>query len=214
MARAHLDALMVALGIGRKKCVILDLDGTAVAGRAGRDRRAVRLGRRRSAARSPSIGLYFGLHEALLALEAARHSAGLRQQERRGDRPRALDVPGALPARAPADPGRLRHLAGQLERQGREHPLDRRGVGLSAGSLRVHRRPPGRARPGAPAAAGGGGLGRGPVRPAPPAAHRSAPATSQADRGGRRAHRTSSRRSWSASGCAPRPSTRPTTAPR
>ncbi len=27
MARAHVDALMTALGVGRKKCVIVDLDG-------------------------------------------------------------------------------------------------------------------------------------------------------------------------------------------
>ena len=68
VARAHIDALVAALGIGRKKCAIVDLDGTlwprvlAVSGGPF--------------AWEPSIsgvfsyiGLYFGLHEALLCLK-------------------------------------------------------------------------------------------------------------------------------------------------
>jgi FkbH-like protein len=68
MARRHIDALAAVLGIGRKKCVILDLDGTlwpAVLAETGSP-----------FAWTPEIsgmfsyvGLFFGLHEALLCLK-------------------------------------------------------------------------------------------------------------------------------------------------
>jgi FkbH-like protein len=68
MARAHVDALMVALGIGRKKCVILDLDGTLWPGVLAETGAPFAWTPEISGPFS-YIGLYFGLHEALLALK-------------------------------------------------------------------------------------------------------------------------------------------------
>ncbi len=68
MARVHFDALSVALGLDRKKCVILDLDGVMWPGVLAETGSPF--------AWSPDIsgqysyiGLYFGLHEALLSLK-------------------------------------------------------------------------------------------------------------------------------------------------
>jgi len=68
VARAHVDALAVALGIDRKKCVIVDLDGTLWPGVLAETGSPF--------AWDPAItgvfsyvGLYFGLHEALLCLK-------------------------------------------------------------------------------------------------------------------------------------------------
>jgi FkbH-like protein len=66
-ARAHLDALAVVLGLDAKKCVILDLDGTLWPGVLAETGAPF--------AWTPQdnphsyVGLYFGLHEALLALK-------------------------------------------------------------------------------------------------------------------------------------------------
>jgi FkbH-like protein len=67
MARAHLDALIVVLGIDAKKCVIVDLDGTLWPGVLAETGAPF--------AWTPQdnphsfVGLYFGLHEALLTLK-------------------------------------------------------------------------------------------------------------------------------------------------
>ena len=68
MARVHMDAISVALGLDRKKCVILDLDGVMWPGVLAETGSPF--------AWSPDIsgqfsyiGLYFGLHEALLSLK-------------------------------------------------------------------------------------------------------------------------------------------------
>jgi FkbH-like protein len=68
MARTHVDAILAATGLGRKKCVIVDLDGTLWPGVLAETGSPF--------AWSPDvsgpfsyIGLYFGLHEALLALK-------------------------------------------------------------------------------------------------------------------------------------------------
>jgi FkbH-like protein len=66
-ARAHLDALTVVLGIDAKKCVIVDLDGTLWPGVLAETGAPF--------AWTPQdnphsyVGLYFGLHEALLTLK-------------------------------------------------------------------------------------------------------------------------------------------------
>ncbi|HEY3950445.1 HAD-IIIC family phosphatase [Phenylobacterium sp.] len=66
-ARAHLDALAVVLGIDAKKCVIVDLDGTLWPGVLAETGAPF--------AWTPQdnphsyVGLYFGLHEALLTLK-------------------------------------------------------------------------------------------------------------------------------------------------
>jgi FkbH-like protein len=67
-ARAHLDALLVALGVGRKKCVILDLDGVLWPGVLAETGAPFAW---RADVSSPYsyIGLYFGLHDALLTLK-------------------------------------------------------------------------------------------------------------------------------------------------
>ena len=79
-----MDALAIVLGLDRKKCVIVDLDGVLWPGVLAETGSPF--------AWSPEIGgpnsyigLYFGIHEALRDAAPARHPAGLRQQERRGD---------------------------------------------------------------------------------------------------------------------------------
>ena len=64
----HIDALMTVLGIGRKKCVILDLDGTLWPGVLAETGSPFAWTPEISGAFS-YIGLYFGLHEALLCLK-------------------------------------------------------------------------------------------------------------------------------------------------
>lgn len=68
MARMHVDMLIAVLGLGRKKCVIVDLDNTLWPGVLAETGSPF--------AWEPSIsgvfsfiGLYFGLHEALLCLK-------------------------------------------------------------------------------------------------------------------------------------------------
>ncbi|MGA7807198.1 HAD-IIIC family phosphatase, partial [Bradyrhizobium sp.] len=68
VARTHVDTLFAALGLGRKKCVIVDLDNTLWPGVLAETGAPF--------AWQPSIsgvfsfiGLYFGLHEALLCLK-------------------------------------------------------------------------------------------------------------------------------------------------
>jgi len=68
MARTHIDALVTVLGIDRKKCVIVDLDGTLWPGVLAETGAPFAFD---PAISSPFsyVGLYFGLHEALLALK-------------------------------------------------------------------------------------------------------------------------------------------------
>jgi FkbH-like protein len=68
MARVHVDALMVALGVDRKKCVILDLDGTLWPGVLAETGAPFAWTPEVSGPYS-YIGLYFGLHEALKELK-------------------------------------------------------------------------------------------------------------------------------------------------
>jgi FkbH-like protein len=69
MAAAHLDALITLTGLGRKKCVILDLDGVLWPGVLAETGAPFAWSPEVSGPFS-YIGLYFGLHEALLALKA------------------------------------------------------------------------------------------------------------------------------------------------
>ncbi|MGD0633601.1 MAG: HAD-IIIC family phosphatase [Beijerinckiaceae bacterium] len=68
LAITHVDALTTVLGIGRKKCVILDLDGTLWPGVLAETGSPFAWTPEISGAYS-YIGLYFGLHEALLCLK-------------------------------------------------------------------------------------------------------------------------------------------------
>jgi FkbH-like protein len=68
MARSHIDALAVTLGIDRKKCVIVDLDGTLWPGVLAETGQPFAWDPAVSGAFS-FIGHYFGLHEALLCLK-------------------------------------------------------------------------------------------------------------------------------------------------
>ena len=68
MAEKHVDALVTATGIGRKKCVILDLDGTLWPGVLAETGSPFAWSPEVSGGFS-YIGLYFGLHEALLCLK-------------------------------------------------------------------------------------------------------------------------------------------------
>jgi FkbH-like protein len=68
VARVHLDALAVALGLDRKKCVIVDLDGTLWPGVLAETGSPFAWDPAISGVFS-YVGLYFGLHEALLCLK-------------------------------------------------------------------------------------------------------------------------------------------------
>src|SRR5580692_2600721 len=68
IAEKHVDALVTVLGVGRKKCVILDLDGTLWPGVLAETGSPFAWTPEISGAFS-FIGLYFGLHEALLCLK-------------------------------------------------------------------------------------------------------------------------------------------------
>ena len=68
VAIAHMDALAVARGIDRKKCVIVDLDGTLWPGVLAETGAPFAWTPEISGPFS-HIGLWFGLHEALLALK-------------------------------------------------------------------------------------------------------------------------------------------------
>ena len=68
MARAHLDALQAVTGLGRKKCVIVDLDGVLWPGVLAETGTPFAWTPEISGPFS-YIGLFFGLHEALLALK-------------------------------------------------------------------------------------------------------------------------------------------------
>jgi len=67
-ARAHLDALMVATGIDRKKCVIVDLDGVLWPGVLAETGSPFAWDPANSGVFS-YIGLFIGIHEALLCLK-------------------------------------------------------------------------------------------------------------------------------------------------
>ena len=68
VARAHMDALSVVLGLDRKKCVIVDLDGVLWPGVLAETGSPFAFDPAVSGAFS-YVGLYFGLHEALLCLK-------------------------------------------------------------------------------------------------------------------------------------------------
>jgi FkbH-like protein len=67
-ARVHIDAMSVVLGLDRKKCVIVDLDGTLWPGVLAETGSPFAWDPAISGAFS-YVGLYFGLHEALLCLK-------------------------------------------------------------------------------------------------------------------------------------------------
>jgi FkbH-like protein len=68
IARVHVDALAVVLGLGRRKCVIVDLDGVLWPGVLAETGAPFAWDPAISGTFS-HIGLYFGLHEALLCLK-------------------------------------------------------------------------------------------------------------------------------------------------
>jgi FkbH-like protein len=67
-ARAHMDVLSVALGLERKKCVIVDLDGTLWPGVLAETGAPFAWSPELSGQYS-YVGLWFGIHEALKALK-------------------------------------------------------------------------------------------------------------------------------------------------
>jgi FkbH-like protein len=68
LSRTHIDALVTVLGLGRKKCVIVDLDGTLWPGVLAETGSPFAWTPEISGSFS-HVGLYFGLHEALLCLK-------------------------------------------------------------------------------------------------------------------------------------------------
>jgi FkbH-like protein len=67
MARAHMDAIAIVLGLDRRKCVIVDLDGVLWPGVLAETGSPFAWSPDISSPNS-YIGLFFGIHEALLAL--------------------------------------------------------------------------------------------------------------------------------------------------
>jgi FkbH-like protein len=67
-ARAHMDLLAVVMGLGHKKCVIVDLDGTLWPGVLA-ETGAPFAWTPEISGHNSYIGLYFGFHEALKALK-------------------------------------------------------------------------------------------------------------------------------------------------
>ncbi len=67
MARAHMDTLAIVLGLDRKKCVIIDLDGVLWPGVLAETGRPFAWSPEVSGPNA-FIGLYYGIHEALLSL--------------------------------------------------------------------------------------------------------------------------------------------------
>jgi FkbH-like protein len=67
MARAHMDAIAIVLGLDRRKCVIVDLDGVLWPGVLAETGSPFAWSPDISSPHS-YIGLFFGIHEALLAL--------------------------------------------------------------------------------------------------------------------------------------------------
>ncbi len=68
MAEAHMDMLVATLGLDRKKCVIVDLDGTLWPGVLAETGKPFAWEPQISGVFS-FVGLFFGLHEALLCLK-------------------------------------------------------------------------------------------------------------------------------------------------
>jgi FkbH-like protein len=67
VARAHMDAIAIVLGLDRRKCVIVDLDGVLWPGVLAETGSPFAWSPEVSSANS-YVGLFFGIHEALLAL--------------------------------------------------------------------------------------------------------------------------------------------------
>ena len=67
-ARAHLDALTTILGLDQKKCVIVDLDGLLWPGVLA-ETGAPFAWREDVSGPYSYVGLYFGIHQALVALK-------------------------------------------------------------------------------------------------------------------------------------------------
>ncbi len=67
MARAHMDVVSVVLGLDKKKCVIVDLDGVLWPGVLAETGSPFAWSPEIGGANS-FVGLYFGIHEALLSL--------------------------------------------------------------------------------------------------------------------------------------------------
>jgi FkbH-like protein len=67
MARAHMDALIPILGLERKKCVVVDLDGVLWPGVLA-ETGSPFAWRPEISGPNSYVGLYFGIHEALRAL--------------------------------------------------------------------------------------------------------------------------------------------------
>ena len=113
MARTHMDAISVVLGLNRKKCVIVNLDGRSVARRPGGNRQPVRVGTgdRRSEFICRSI---FRHPRGAAHATPARHTALLCQQERRSDGSGIVALRAALPAAPAALAGSFRLHADQL----------------------------------------------------------------------------------------------------
>ena len=119
------------LGLDRKKCVIVDLDGVLWPGVLAETGSPFAWSPEISGPNS-YIGLYFGIHEALRAL---RQRGILLACVSKNDEATVRDTVAlspALPAAPPADARQFRLLAHQLGGQGGQYRVDRRGTGLRA----------------------------------------------------------------------------------
>ena len=213
MAQKHIDALVTVMGIGRKKCVIVDLDGTLWPGVLAETGSPFAWTPEISGAFS-FIGLYFGLHEALKCLKRRGVVLACVSKNDEATVRELWKYPEHYPAERLLTPddfvtwrvnwddkvGNIRSIAEEL--------------GFALDAFLFIDDNAGRARPRAAASARGGSLGRGSLRPAPPPARRSAIADSGHHRRGGRAQRTGQGADRAAAAAQPRRSARRNTSSR
>ena len=102
IARAHVDTLVTVLGLGRKKCVIVDLDSMLWPGVLAETGAPFAWEPSMSGVFS-FIGLYFGLHEALLCLKKRGIVLACVSKNDEAVGARALEISGFLSARTAVD---------------------------------------------------------------------------------------------------------------
>ena len=188
MAKTHVDALVTVLGVDQKKCVIVDLDGTLWPGVLAETGAPFAFaGGQQSLS---YVGLYFGLHEALLALKrrgvvlacvSKNDEATVRELWRYDDhypRERLLTPDDFVTWRVNWD-DKAANIASIADELGftlesfvfiDDHPVERdrvrqrlpRGGGLGREPVRASRPPAGRSPPADPAPEPGGGGAHGP----------------------------------------------------